>query len=203
MAYISPKSQRESGRIGKVLRGRIGRLKVVCLQKASEWRKCLRLPKIKGRGIPQSRCGDMEGTFLVMGVLRAAWAAAGEWDWNESNLVADPEFLNSDQHTDPLQGFWICTKDGSNLAPYSTKVQSFYFRSTVLSEISFDEKSVYNITQPATKPPTQLAQLNAPQLQLRRGIIDIIKVPCLPNMYYMWHIKPHVVTAREVSNRER
>ena len=36
MIYIVSKSQRESGCIDKALRGRIGRLKVVCLQKASE-----------------------------------------------------------------------------------------------------------------------------------------------------------------------
>jgi len=85
MIHIAPKSLRESGRTGKVLRDRISRLKVTCLQKASEWRKCLRLPKIKGQGIPQwtvspnvslyaiQFTADKVAMFVLLGVLLRKW----------------------------------------------------------------------------------------------------------------------------------
>ena len=47
MIYIAPKTQRESGRIGKVLRAGIGRLEIVCLQKAWKAReRCVMESKV-------------------------------------------------------------------------------------------------------------------------------------------------------------
>ena len=75
MIYIAPKSQRESGSIGKAVRGRRDRLKVVsdwkyCPQKASEWRKCLRLSSTVGYGQTQRRL--LYTTILETNTVRFA-----------------------------------------------------------------------------------------------------------------------------------
>ena len=49
---------------------------------------------------------------------------------------------------------------GVRLPPYSTAMQSYNFRSIVLPDISFDEKTLLTIARPPTHPPTQLAQFD-------------------------------------------
>jgi len=51
-----------------------------------------------------------------------------------------------------------------SLSPYSTYMQSFNIRSTVLPEISLDEKSV-TYTHQGTHPPTQLVKVDTTELQ--------------------------------------
>jgi len=77
-----------------------------------------------------------QGSFIT-GVPSTALAAAGVW--NKGNLVA----------------IWISIRIrmGINLPAYSTYMQSFNFKLTVLPEILLDEKKLFIITQLDTESP--------------------------------------------------
>ena len=64
-----------------------------------------------------------------------------------------------------------------NLPPRSTYRQSFNFRSTVVDELSFDQKELLIpvVTHPPTNPATQLAQFDPKNLSWARKITKTSK----------------------------
>jgi len=71
-------------------------------------------------------------------------------------LLMEKRFLENEPRQMKAVRYWKMKAVGISHPPYSTYLQSFNFRSIVLSEISVDKKSItYNHTTPP--PDTQLA----------------------------------------------